>query len=617
MPTTVPEALARVAALVRTSGTHPDYARTVEHATLLRDLAAGNIRAHLRRFVSRETPADYEARLNLTVSTAPAVIAELATPFVQVSALKGSQVEKRFDYDAPVSEAEAARRRDRLTSALGAYYDARPVEDYLSERVMRHVAITDPNAWLLTTFENYDFRSALPRPAPVLLPCELVADFTRAAGVVESVTFRVQLTTPGGTGSRYVVYLANEALECWPVIYTGTTPVYTLPEGAAVYETIRDEDGRALAQVRLLQHRAGRVPASPVGWVPDPLTEGRTYVSPLYPALPFLLKGMGLDSELDITMQKVVHPHKSQYVPACPGEPNQGCTGGVTSTGNTCTRCNGTALSPIATSAMDVAIYPLPKNPDDTKLKLNELVYFSIPPMELPKFQLEYQDKLVERASRALFNTSTLTKTTLATTATERLAEAAQKNTALRPAADWLSRTYVYHAQVTAGYLDVATDLRITYGLPPDLVAIDVADLEEQYGLAVKAGYDAAYLQLLYLRTVRQRLADNPEELRKMLVRLRFVPYVGLSDAQFQQYAVLNYIPVEKRTLRIEQDSIFYEVEAANPGFYDLAPVQQQQLVDTKVKELVAALPVAAAAGGTFGRMNFSNQPAQPVAATM
>lgn len=611
MPTTVPEALARVTPLVLTAGVHPDHARTVEHATLCRDLASGNIAPHLRRFVSRETEAEYQVRLKLTISTAPAVWSELATPFFQVSRLKGSQVERRYDYEAPVSEAEASRRRERLLTALDSYYERRPVEDYLSERVVRSVAMTDPNAWLLTTFAPFDFRTQTPRPAPVLVPCEQVADVTRDAGETESVTFRVLLATPEGNAYRYIVYLANEALECWPVINPGgQNPFYTLPEGAAVFADIRDDQGYLVAQVVRHQHHAGQVPACPVGFVPDPLTDGRTYVSPLNPAICYLEKAMGLDSELDITMQKVVHPHKSQYVPACPGLPNQGCTGGLTNTGDTCSLCGGTAQSPIATSAMDVATYPLPKNPEDVKLKLNEMVYFSIPPIELPKFQIEYQDILTTRASRTLFNTQTLTKARTVSTAAERMAELAQKNNALSPCGDWLSRTYVHIGLTSAGYLDVAQGLVITYDLPPEYLPVEVADLEEAYGAAVQAGLDAAYLQLLYLQLVRHRLADNPEELRKMLVRLRFVTYIGLSDTQFAAYCALNYISPEKRTLRIEQDSIFYELETATPGFYDLPPAAQQVLVDAKVKDLVAALPSAAGAGGTFGRMQFTNQPA-------
>lgn len=611
MAVSVPDALARVTPFVLTSAVHPDHGRTVEHATLLRRLASGDIAPLLRRYTLGESEEQYQARLSLTISTVPAVFAELSTPYFQVSRLKGSQVERRLDYDATVSEAEATRRRVRLEAALSRYYEARPVEDYLSERIVRSVSMTDPNAWLLTTFSRFDFRTEVPQPFPLLIPCEQVADFTRAAGQTESVTFRFLVTEGAHTAYRYVVYLENDLLECWPVLWDGPTPTYTLPEGATVYDEITDDQGKLLSQVRLLSHRAGRVPAAPVGFVPDPQTSGRTYISPLNPAVCFLEKELKTGSELDIVMSKVVHPHKSQYVPACSGQPNEGCNGGKTTTGNTCALCHGTALSPISTSAIEVSTFPLPKRPEDMKdaPDLSKLVYFNAPDVALPKFQVEYQDWLVARASRTLFNTNTLVKTSMVTTAAERIAEARQKNNALSPMGEWMSRMYVHIVMVEAGYLDVAASLSATYRLPPELIPVEISDLEEAFGDASKAGLDAMYLQHLYEQLMRHRLADNPDGLRKALVKMRFVPYLGLSDAQFLQYAALNYIPAEKRTLRIEQDSIFYELETKSPGFYDLAPVAQQTLVDAKVKELVAALG-SAAVGGTFGRMSFT-QPAQ------
>ncbi|KAA9333392.1 hypothetical protein F0P96_10510 [Hymenobacter busanensis] len=610
----VEQARARVEPLILTGGTHPDYAHCVAHAARNRKFATGNIASLLRRYVSRESEAEFAVRQALTISTAPAVWKELSTPFQQVSRLKGSNVERRFDYPADLSDDERTRRTAILLSAVDQYYANRPIEDYLAEHVVQSEAMTDPNAWLLTEFLPFDFRTERARPYPVLMPCEAAVDFARVAGVVEYVTFRLDVSVDGITGSRYTCYLDNESIDYWPVLTVGGAQVSTLPAGRPADGVLRSEQGTQVWEYRVLRHNAGRVPAAPIGYVPDPETQRRTFVSPLHPALCFLEKELKTGSEFDVVMAKVMHPHKTQYVPACPGDVahQQACINGRNpTTQDTCTVCHGSGQSPIATSALDVNTFPLPKDMADLKFKLSEMVHFSSPDIGIPKFQMEYAEYLVKRAQRTLFNTETLSQVTVARTATERLAEADQKNTALMPLAECLSRLYVHAATVSAAYVDVAQGLSVVYEYPKDLIPPSLQDLEAAFGEAQKAGLDTMYLEQKYRDIIRRKFADNPEERRKMEVKLRFVPFVGGSDAYVLQLAALGYITAEERVLRTHQDSIFYRLETTNPNFYDLAPAAQQQLVDAEVAALLAKLP-SATGSGTFPRVTFN----PPAAAT-
>jgi hypothetical protein len=596
MPVTVPEAIARAEAFVR-GATHPDYARTVAHAQLCRKLATGDIGSLLRRFVAGESAEEFLTRQALTVPTVSAVWHELVNPFYQVSRLKGSQVERRFDYAEEVSEAEATRRRARLLGAVDRYFEGRPLEDYLSERVVAAVAMTDPNAYVLTEFSPYDFRTAMARPYPVLVPCENVVDFTKDAGELTSVTFRWAVVRAEATGWRYTVYLGNEVVDYWPVLTVSGQLVYTMPEGYTVAGQVLASDGSVGWQYRILTHNAGRVPAACVGYVLDKVTDLRTYVSPLNPAVCFLEEQLTTESEMQITMKKVVNPHKSQFVDFCPGDPNLGCIDGYTRTGNNvCGICHGTGRRSVQSSSLQVTEFTMPKSLEDmSKLDLSKMVNFQSPPIEVPKWQKEYIDYLVTRCQRTLFNTETLSQTTVTRTATERLAENEQKNVALAPMAECLSRLYVHQAHVCAAYVDVAQGLAVTYEFPPNLLPPSLADLEANYAEATKAGFDALYLETLYRQIIQRRFADNPEELKRMTTKLRHIPYIGLSDEQFLKYAALGYVSVDQRTRRIEQDSIFYELELETPAFYQLAPKAQDALVAAKVAEKVKLLAPSAA----------------------
>lgn len=611
---TLPEAISRLTELIRTGGTHQDYDRCIEHAQRNRDFATGSIKSRLRRFNLNESEADYEVRANLTVSTVQAVWHELRTPYYQVAQLSGSDVVRRFDYPSDLSDDERTRLTGLLTTAVDSYYAGEPVEEYFAERVVKSVAMTDPNAWLLTTFAPFDFRTQRARPYPVLLPCEAVVDFTREAGNVSSVTARLEVRDARATqhGYRYACYLQEVLLDFWPVLtLSGGGLLPTLPPGSAVAAEVFDANGLLTHQARVLSHGAGKVPAEPIGYEPDEQTDGRTFVSPLNPAICFLEKELHTGSELDIVMNRVTHPHKSQYVPPCPGIPNEGgCINGLSpTTQSKCGLCHGTGQSPISTSALDVNTYPLPKDPADLKFKLSDMVHFHAPPIEIPRFQVEYQEHLVRRAQRTLFNTETLTQTTTARTATERLAENAQKNTALYPLARNLSRLYVHVATVCAAYVDALRDgLKVVYEYPKTLLPPALEDLEEAYFNAIKGGAPAMYLEEKFRDVVRRKFADDPVGRQKMEVKMRFVPFLGASEEFVLKLAQAGYITPEERLLRTHQDSIFYMVETATPGFYQLPPAQQQPLVDAAVQTLFSRFPATApaATSATFPRASLA-----------
>ncbi|NVO33221.1 hypothetical protein [Hymenobacter lapidiphilus] len=611
---TLDQAIARIRPLIAGQLTHPDYVRCREHAELCRQLQSGNVAGLLRRFRLNESEEQYLVRQQLTVSTVPAVWHELRTPFYQVAQLSGADVVRRFDYPDTLTDDERVRLTALLTQAVDRYYAEEPMEEFFAERVVKGIAMTDPNAWLLTTFADFDFRTERARPYPVLLYTEAVVDFTRQAGRVSSMTARLPVSRPEASqpGFRYACYLENELLDYWPVLRTAEgSPLPTLPEGATVVDTINDAaTDEPTHQARVVRHGAGRVPAEPIGYEPDEETEGRTFVSPLNPAICFLLKELNTGSELDIVMNRVTHPHKTQYVPPCPGLPaDGGCVNGMAPNGpKTCGICHGTGISPISTSALEVNTFPLPKDPQDLKFKLSDMVHFSAPPVEIPRFQVEYQQQLVRRAQRTLFNTETLTQTTTARTATERLADNAQKNTALFPMARAISRWYVHHALVCAAAVDAfRPGLRIAYEQPKTLIPPALEDLEAAFADAVKAGLPAMYLEDKYKDLVRRRYADDPQARQRMEVRMRFVPFLGMSEDFVLKLAGSGYITAEQRVLRTHQDSIFYAVELKAPNFYQLAPAAQQALVDTEVAALVGQLvtsapPAGGGSGATFPR---------------
>lgn len=604
---TVEDAVIRARPFLLAGATHPDYARTVELATLYRRLATGNIGPLLHRH-AREAENDFTARRDLTTSVVPSVWNALRTPFYQVARLKDGQVTKRFDYSEGISPADVERFTAALTQAVGHYYDSRSLEDYLAEFVTRTAGMTDPNAWLLTEFAAFDYRTQQAQPYPVLLPCEAAVDYTRQAGVTQSVTFRTAVEDMAAA-FRFTVYLDNEAVDFWPIVDEGGVQVDFMPPGSVVAGYVADDTQTVRYSYRILAHNAGRVPASRIGYVLDELTEGRTFVSPLTPAIPYLLKELKSGSELEYVMSDMAFPHKLQYVADCPGLPGLGCVlGKVPLTGNTCQACHGSGKDTIQTSASEVLTFQLPKDPADIKLKLTEMLAFIGPGTDVPKLQMEYQESLVANATKMLFNSPVLNKATVTQTATERLAELDQKNIALTPSADCFSRLYVHHATVSAAYVDAERGLTVVYDFPADLQLESEDDLYTRLKNATESGAPSFVIEQIGHRIARKIYADNPQELRRYFVKSKFITFLGLSNDYVLKLATLGYITPEERVLRTHADSIFSEIEDAEANFYNLPRARQQELVDAKAQAIVAKL--GPTSGSAFGRLNLSTTPA-------
>lgn len=608
---TVPEAVARLLPLLLTGTPHADYARTVELATTYRRLATGDVAALMRPMARRESEAQFAQRVAWTIETVSSSWNELRTPFYQVARLRGGTVTKRFDYAEAVPATEAQRRTQRLEAVTDAYYNRKPIENYLAEVLTKSVCMSDPNAWLVTDFAPFDFRTQVAQPYPVLLPCEAAVDFTRQAGVVSSFTGRFSIPQ-SPSAYRYTCYLENAAVDCWPVVWAGDKPLFTMPAGAAGVVDVFDEDTkRVVYQYRILTHRTGQVPAMPVGYVIDEATEGRTFVSPLHPALPYLRGMLKVGSENDIVMSQMAMPIRVAVVPDCPGlgvvdGVVHTCVNGTDSkTLTDCALCKGEGTLPVPTTAAETLTMPMPKMGEELRIKPRDLLDFVGPSPELPDLQLRYLESRRLLAKQSVFGTEQAARVAGSDTATQQRIKLDAELTALAPFADQHVSLYVHAATVSAAYTDVADGLTVVYELPADLERLSLDDLFAERQRAVVAGASARDLAVIDRRIAYKQLADDPEALNRRIVQDRFVTFLGYSDTWVTQQATLGYISVEDRVARTHTDIIFDELELETTNFYQLAYRAQVPLVAAKIQQIISRLP-ASTTSTTFRPASFA-----------
>jgi hypothetical protein len=620
---------------------HPDYARVVEYAALCRKFATGNVASLLRPYWESESEDDFERLLGLYVATCESTWKEITTPFYQVARLRDGQVERKLTYDESISEPERARRIALVTAALDKYYNNKPLQDYLAEHTMQTVAMTDPNAWLLTEFGTFDFRTQKARPYPVLLPSSAVIDFTRHAGTVTSMTARYEINvtvdntqglsalpnavlaaiTQQQTLYRYTTYLPDHAVDFWPVDSKGNP---TIP-GGTFDDVVQEEGGKILYHYKVYAHNAGQVPACPIGYVPDPGATSLVFLSPLHAAISWLKLELKTGHELQIVMRNMAMPRQLQYVQPCPGiDADGGCNNGYCTSprdGNyhdlRCRICKGTRNPGISKSASDVIEIPLSPLPEENKFKLTDYLAFIGPDPAIPDFQLKFQDWIADKLKQKLFGTTILSKATITQTATERMSQLDQLAIALSPFADQFSYCYTYHGTISAVYVDAGGGLNIVYDFPEDLQLKSADDLYDQLSRAVLAGVRSDEIARIQNAIMRKTHASDPEGLRRYAVKSRFIPTLGLPDQLVIQVYALGKIPESDFLVRFNHDRIFTDAEQANPKFYDLPYKDQAALVKEQVELIRAELPANTANAFPRVNMNPTPQPAPAVPAVV
>ncbi|MBF9140832.1 hypothetical protein [Hymenobacter properus] len=595
------------------SAWHPDYDRVVKYADLCRRFATGDVEPLLRTYWEGEAEEQLQRLFRLYVPTCESAWGELATQFYKVARLRDGQVERKIVYDEAAGEAERARWTARLTQALSSYYNNRPLQDYLAEHLAQTVALTDPNAWLLTAFDAFDYRTQQARPYPVLLPSSAVVHFTRSAGEVTSLTARYAIRSADNTETlhRYTTYLPDHAVDFWPVDNSGN---HTIPDGPE-YATGTVYNGDKIAyHYQVLEHGAGRVPASPLGYIPDQNARGLVFLSPLHRAINWLKLELKTGHELQIVMRNMAMPRQLEYTQPCTGiEALGGCANGLCRNPSPtnpndfrCPKCHGSGIEPISKSASDVIKVPLSPDPTENKLKLTDMLAFIGPSPDIPTFQLKFQDWISDKVQAAVFGRQALQKTSGPMTATEIADLADQKAVALGPFADWFSGTYVHHGMVCGTYVDAGKGLSLIYDFPDGLDLKSESDLYAQLKAAVEAGVRPDEITRIQNAIMRKTHASDPEAMRRYLVRSRFIPTLGLSDDVAFKVFALGKMTEDDFITRFNADRIFMDAEAANTNFYNLSAEAQAAAVQAQVDLIKAKLPAGGVASGSFGRLSVS-----------
>lgn len=590
---------------------HRDYDRVVKYAKFLKKIVTGkDMDELLEKFALRETDELFKQRKNLTIHITKPAIAAVTTPLQKLQRV--NPVVKEVSY---LTEADANKTKAKeLLKALETYYSGQPLDVILGGRGV-DLQVIDPNAFLLQLFSNFDKRYEKPKPYIVEVSAEQAVDFQYIGGELQYLVVRTSIKYPvkAGTsitykdGYEYQNYVDNDSWVFTQVNesdYAGLkigellnltiiNPKPTGPTTAGFYRF----DAERVFMVTSFNQKSGKVPAMRVGCYLDKYTDGRTCVSFIDNAIPFIMKTIKTISEMDLTMSLHAFPQKVVYTPKCQGYGKDPCYNGKDLNGNKCKACKGTGKTQTHTTGQDMIEITLP-DPDrlDKAFDLTKMIHYVTLPIDVMKFQKEYTDDLQVKIVRAIYNSERFVTDTTVKTATSDMLDMDSVYDTMQPVGKQYSLMWVYQATIAANYLDLGKDVVIKHQFPKDFKFKTMNMLLGDLKQAKDSSAPPFVMGEIYHDLAIALYQDRPREFMKYKTQQRFDPFEGKAPEQVQFLITGNVCTQYSKVLYAEWKRIFNELEdeskAKTPSvdFYTLEESEQQKMLDAKVEAYIEKL---------------------------
>lgn len=571
---------------------HKNYVRTCKLAEEYEAIITGEgVEKYMKKFERRETLAEFEQRVSLTVNITSTVCGNLIDPQKKLS--RSNSIEKTFEFIE-----NKVDKYEELTSILNRFYeDNKSVEAYMSKVWIEQNNI-DPNALLVIDWATNKKGERI-KPYPVEYPASQVYHYNVKNGVLEWVC--VHREEDNFDPEMYILYTKdftlivtrNTELQSWPVEadiqYYKVLPVDNI-EGEIV-ATFKQSDNIFWDVNIPKPHNLGFVPAKFFGYLTD-LKTRRTFLSSIYKAIPLLKKVIKANSELDLTMALHAYPQKLVYVNPC-----KSCNGsGRSIDGSICEDCGGSGLEDkeVHQGALDVLKIPKPRDKEDM-VPLQNFIHYVEQKVELLKFQDEYVDKLTKKCKEAVYNSEIFSRKDVAETAYGKNIDLQNVYDALWEMACAYAEMYNFIVESVSRITDLNDGLihRLSFrkdfkmksltDLYQDLVLISTANADE----FVKKASEDDIAEVLY--------ESDPRELLKYKTSRYFFPFNGKTREEVL-VIVTNPSMVRERTVVLWAnfsyifDELEMEFKNKEIDFYMMPREEQKKAIESKVDEIIEEL---------------------------
>lgn len=557
---------------------HANYERTVYLADLYSKIISGkDINALLKQFVRREDAVMFEQRVNLTQQITPSISNGVIKTFNKV--YRTTPATETIDFD-PANEKAVSEIRERLNKIFG----NKDLYKYLQDR-FTYLSFVDPNAFIYTTFPEFDNLIAKPEPYNLEISSQSAINYeyfnNQLLWLITRVDWTYYENKKPKQGSIYTIY--------------GQQYAYVMTQVGADYVAL---DGEEKVEVKVgkkteyylivqFEHKSDIIPVIQVGYERDLETKGETFVSPIHPAVPYFMKLIKTVSEFDLTNCLHAFPKLFQYVESCTFDLSSGKCHSSGKSQEHCSVCNKTGVK-LHTSAQDALILKMPKHPEDM-MDLSKMIHVETPSIDLLEFQNKLINEYTEKVHKAIFNSDTFTKSEIAKTATGENIDMQNVYDTLKPFAERVSDVWMQVASVVSYYLDYKNPI-VAHSYPNDFKLKSSVELLNELKTATEssaAGYIVASIES---DIMREKYIDEPLEFQKYEAKQKYFPFKGKTKEEIQQIITSGVVRESDIILYNYFEYIFSEIEdekiKEGIWFYDLTPELQRQAIQEKIIEI-------------------------------
>ena len=552
---------------------HEDYKRVTELAEKYYKLKTGDeIEDLLHKIETRVTEDEFDMIKSIYRSIIPATLNSTKLPFLK--AARKQPIVRQIDYDD-----QADTKKSELEEFIGKYWGDKSLEKYLEYAYVDYNYI-DPNAFLITEFDEFDNKIEKASPYPFIADSEQAVMFEYKNEILEYLVVKLPNKYMDGpeekVGTKYTMYLGMDTIVL--------SQVANKTSGGEVVEL------RGMYfEILYFTPKNEKVPAIRFGFLRDEQTKGRTFVSLFHAVIGFLEKTLKIDSELDLACALVAFPQRFMYVSPCDAP---GCNHGFLPDHTNCPICLGTGQQQAHKGTQDFITLTLPRGKDfdySNIMDLEKMLVYKFPPIELLKFQKEYLEYLKKSVHSMMFNADLYTRSEVATTATEKILETDNMNDTLFPFTRQYSSIWEFVVKDIATFTDLSEGLIVQYKFPYDLKFKSLNDLMIDLKAAKDAGASTSTISAIEDDINEILYSDRPEALKEMKIKNNINPFRGYSSDNIRFIISQGNTTLYNRTLWENMESIFQdlEFEHEDPWLYDLSETLIRELVVKKTQEYI------------------------------
>lgn len=581
------KALVERALLVAEGKRHKDYKKTIDVAKWCYQINTGDDQTELViQYRPKESDKQKERRVRVYNSRTPQVANKVKALFNEVH--RSDEITDNLKFGG--ENEQAKELKTSLNEKLDCFDGLRSVRKYLTDRT-HYFTFFDPNAWVVVEFEG----DAQERKIyPFEVESENALDFNIHRGILQYFVSRIVRTFKKKDNSKiknnkYTLYAAGINVDVIEVPEDREDLIdWVDPEG---YELVTREISKIKKQffVRTFVTKNKHCPAARMGYIQDPSTKGRTFISPLHLAEKTIQRLIWRTSTLDIShachgfYKMMMYAEECNHKEVISGT-EYSCDRGWTGPKH-CDSCKGTGKR-MHISDQDVVMYLLPEEGEKIEPLSNFIHYANIPTEMIQEQAKEVESALTDALS-TIFNENIFDKSVLANTATGIHYNWRSVNNRLLDYGNFDADNYTFIVKTVAMIQNMDSNLTVEYGYPSDFKLESVQELLTERQTAVTSNAPTEVITNIDLKILAKQHRDNPEYVQRFKIKEQFRPL--RTKRTDERIIIIERLPDFHPIRVLDQyfDEIFDDLHMKHPKFYEAPFAKQKQLVDDCIKEFI------------------------------